>query len=394
MLFKLIADRTIKGRIYPALAKHQARPYTPSWREFGQHWPYTIPLRLQEYCSQHNVSLDIELIDNIAGQLAWYPIGLGFFDFDIDYISLLPQTIFTAVQDQRCKLLFYYHEGDNPKLIKSRLDRLLSNHGLPSNSYIFVSANSAADGLDKFVTFHDFELWYYQRNLVNQPCVINTAPRQRDFTCLSRLHKWWRATVMADLHRHDVLSNSYWSYCQPAHGPDNDCPIEVDQISQLRYHRTQFLTNAPYYCDNMSDNERNNHSVMNIEFYTNAYCNIVLESQFDVDQSGGVFITEKTFKPIKHGQLFFIAGAAGSLQQLRNLGYCTFDSLLDNSYDLIGNSTQRWLALKNSIVETRPHLEKIFKAAQPELKHNQNLFVANKSQRLNRLIEKIYEKSC
>ncbi len=32
-----IADSIVKGRPYPALARYQARPYTPSWREFGQH---------------------------------------------------------------------------------------------------------------------------------------------------------------------------------------------------------------------------------------------------------------------------------------------------------------------------------------------------------------------
>ena len=41
-----IADNIVKGSPYPALARHQARPYTPSWREFGQHWPHTTPAEL------------------------------------------------------------------------------------------------------------------------------------------------------------------------------------------------------------------------------------------------------------------------------------------------------------------------------------------------------------
>jgi hypothetical protein len=41
---------------------------------------------------------------------------------------------------------------------------------------------------------------------------------------------------------------------------------------------------------------------------------LCLETHFDADQSGGAFLTEKTFKPIKHGQMFFVAGPAGSLQ--------------------------------------------------------------------------------
>ncbi len=391
MVLNLIADRTIKGRIYPALSRHEARPYTPSWRQFGEHWPYTTPLRLQEYCTEHGMSINIYSIDEPYPDQTWYPVCLGFFDFGIDYFSLLPPTVFDAVQTQRIRVLFYYHEGDNPRRIKNRLDSLLEAHALPANSYVFVSANTAADSIPGFVTFHDFEFWYYQRNLASTPLTIHREARERDFTCLSRLHKWWRATAMADLHRSGVLNNSYWSYCEAASEADTDCPIEVDMISRLRYDRTRFLEQAPYFSDELSNADRNNHSIMESKYYSNAYCQIVLESQFDVDQSGGAFITEKTFKPIKHGQLFFVAGGAGSLQVLRDLGYSTFDTILDNSYDTVANHTQRWECLRDSIVAAQPRLPELFEAARPEIEHNQRLFVTNKYDRLNTLVRKINE---
>lgn len=391
LILNLIADQVRKGRIYPALTKHEARPYTQAWREFGQTWPYTVPLRLQEYCNQHGVEINIFNINDNFPADSFYPIGLGFFDFSIDYISLLPADVVDAITQQRLRILFYYHEGDNPRRIKQRLDQLLANHGMPQQCYVFVSANTAADNLDRFVYFNDFELWYFQRNIEVDAMPVHQQPRNKQFTCLSRLHKWWRATVLADLWRSDLLNNSYWSYCEAATGEDNDCPIEVDMIQRLRYDRTKFLEKAPYYCDELSDNDRNNHSVMEPKFYNDSYCQIVLESQFDVDQSGGAFITEKTFKPIKHGQLFFVAGAAGSLQTLRDLGYRTFDSVLDNRYDTISNHTQRWQALKESIVAARSNLPALFEAARADIEYNQQLFQANKSQRLNTLIEKIHE---
>ena len=95
MALTLIADRTLKGRIYPALAKHEARPYTQSWREFGAHWPYTIPLRLQEYCDHHDVKLNIVGLGDRWPADAFYPIGLGFFDFGIDYFDMLPGRVMT-----------------------------------------------------------------------------------------------------------------------------------------------------------------------------------------------------------------------------------------------------------------------------------------------------------
>lgn len=387
----LVADQVLKGRIYPALAQHQARPYTQAWREFGQHWPYTIPLRLQEYCNQHSVNINIYTINDELPAYTFYPIGIGFFDFGIDYFSLLSEPVRQAILDQRLRVLFYYHEGDNPQRIKQRLDSLARQNALPETCYIFVSSNTAAEQIPGFVVFNDFELWYYQRNIESPGLPIHFNARSKEFTCLNRLHKWWRATAMADLHRNGMLDNSYWSYCEPATGEDNDCPIEVDLIARLRYDRTKFLESAPYFCDSLADSDRNNHAVIVAEHYADSYCQIVLESQFDVDQSGGAFITEKTFKPIKHGQLFFVAGGAGSLQTLRDLGYRTFDHLLDNSYDNIHNPTQRWQRLTESISKARANLPELFAAAKDDLEHNQQLFQANKSQRLNTLIEKIHE---
>lgn len=388
MELNLIADQVIKGRMYPSMAQHQARPYTQAWREFGSHFPYTIPLRLQEYCDQHNVKLNIHHTHDKWPANAFYPVALGFFNFGIDYFTLLPARVFTAVYEGRVRVLFYYHEGDNPERIKQRLDQLAANVRLPQNCYVFVSANSAADSVPGFVYFNDFELWYYQRNLDQPALAVHALPREREFTVLNRLHKSWRATAMADLQRHNVLDNSYWSYCETGSvGADN--PIEINSVDGLSAATDKFLQNAPYVSDESDQHTRNDHSVTDAKYHVNSYCNIVMETHFDADQSGGVFLTEKTFKPIKHGQLFFIAGPAGSLQALRDLGYRTFDSVLDNTYDRIQDNTQRWLRLCEAIQQAQHRLADRFEAARADIEHNQQLFLANKADRLNTLFTKL-----
>jgi hypothetical protein len=392
MELNLIADCVTKGRIYPAFATHQARPYTQAWREFGLHFPFTIPLRLQEYCDHHGITINIHFMRKGLPDKTFYPVGLGFFDFGIDYFTLLPTEVFTAVFHRKIKVLFYYHEGDNPARIKQRLDQLANQARLPANCYVFVSANSAARDIPGFVYFNDFELWYYQRNLGQTPLPVHSDPREREFTVLNRLHKSWRATVMADLKRTGVLDDSYWSYCETGE-LDNNNPIEVDSFAQLRHDTQKFLAGAPYISDELDQNERNNHAVTEAKYHSNAYCNIVMETHFDADQSGGTFLTEKTFKPIKHGQMFFIAGPAGSLQALRDLGYRTFDSVLDNTYDRIADSTQRWAKLCDAIKQAQHRLPERFAAARADIEHNQQLFVQLKTQRLNNLIKDIHEQS-
>jgi hypothetical protein len=391
MSLNLIADQIVKGKIYPALARHQALPYTQAWREFGQHWPNTIPLRLQEYCDHHGVELKITDIDSEWPSDAFYPVGLGFFDFGIDYFELMPERIQARLFSGDVRVLFYYHEGDNPWHIKTRLDELCTKHNLRNDCYRFVSANTAARDLPNFVYFTDFELWYYQRNQASPALKIHTRPRERDFTVLNRLHKSWRAMAMTDLKSLDLLDNSYWSYCESGQFADAECPIEIDAIAGLRTATEEFLRSAPYISDELDHDQRNDHSTLVPKYHVNSYCNIVMETHFDADQSGGTFLTEKTFKPIKHGQMFFIAGPAGSLQVLRDLGYRVFDSVLDNSYDLETDHTQRWMALTRAIYFAQTELPRLFEQARSDIEHNQQLFQASKVGRLNTLIKEINE---
>lgn len=390
MELNLVAEQITKGRIYPALARHPGRPYTQSWREFEQHWPYTVPLRLQEYCDHHGIKLGLSLT-KAAMPNSWYPIGLGFFDFEIDYFSLLPASAIDQIRQHSLKILFYYHEGDNPERIKLRLDQLVQRHQLHQDCYCFVSANTAARKLPGFVYFNDFELWYWQRNCNVAAETIHTNARTYDFTALVRLHKTWRAIGMADLWQRGLLEHSQWSYCETG-AIGQDSPIEIDLLD-LRQHTEMFLQSVPHFTDSLTQQQRNNHSQHVGKHYSNSWCNIVFETHFDADASGGVFITEKTFKPIKHGQLFFIAGCANTLAELRAAGYAVFDSLLDTAYDSEPRHTQRWRLLSDSIAYAQPHLARLYKLARPSIEHNQKHFVSQKRQQLNKLLEHIHEKT-
>jgi hypothetical protein len=391
MALNLVVDKTVRGRIYPALARHRAEPYTQSWREFEQHWPNTVPFRPQEYCEYHGIPLNIYHISDAFPPDCFYPIGLGFFNFEIDYFELLPAQVFTELWHSHIRILFYYHEGDNPVKIKQRLDALVAQHQLPQHCYRFVSGNTAARDLEDFAYFADFELWYWHRNSAAQALPIHSEPREREFTALNRLHKSWRATIMADLLQHHVLDNSYWSYCETGTLVDEDNPIEIDSFRNLRTATELFLKSAPYFSDELDQASRNNPANLVSKYFDNSYCHIVIETHFDADQSDGTFLTEKTFKPIKHGQMFFVAGPPGSLQTLRDLGYRTFDHVLDNSYDLETNNTQRWRLLCQAIQQAQFDLPRLFDQARSDIEHNQRLFLELKTSRLNILLEHINE---
>ena len=397
-MFNFVVDRQIKGRAVPNLAQHAAEPYTEAWREFGQHYPYTVPVELINHCEEHSYPYRITLtteLSTVDKTNLVYPIQPGCFNFDIDYIKLIPNTVMAHIRAGTIRILFYYHEGDNPLGIKKRLDLLCEQNAIDKNSYIFVSGNTAADAIENSIHFCDHELLYYLRNKSHEKFFKTGALRRESrFLCLSRTHKWWRATVMSDLRRTGLLDGSLWSYNTLITVDDSyDAnPIEVDTLA-LKDDLKAFIDGGPYHCDDLDSTQHNDHSLHSDELFDSTYCSIILETHFDADGSGGAFLTEKTFKCLKHGHPFIVVGPAGSLAALRSLGYRTFDHGIDNSYDSIKDNTLRYLAVRQTIAqiaELSPEdMATWFHSCTADLVHNTELFCRTKWDRLNRLQERI-----
>jgi hypothetical protein len=196
---------------------------------------------------------------------------------------------------------------------------------------------------------------------------------------------------MADLHRQGLLKNSLWSY-GTEQTDDNflDNPIEIDRLPGLREYLPTFMSGTPYRCDDLDAQEHNTHHILVPEHFQNSYVQIVFETFFDVDQSHGTFLTEKVFKPIKHGQPFILVGPAGALEQLRQLGYKTFDNVIDPSYDKIINNTQRWMYITDLIKNLKhTDLKKLFEDCRKDVLHNQFYFISSKFNRLKLLQEQL-----
>jgi hypothetical protein len=374
---------------YPNLAQWSAEPYTPEWRNFDQQWPYSVPLRLLMYFRYNRIPYQMTTVDSATH--AWYPIAFGWFDFACDYISLIHPTVIERVKQHYIKILFYYHEGDNPRQIKERLDYLCEMHALPDNCYVFISANSAAEDLEQCIYFPDHEFFFRHLNRQQQPenCI---TPKIYDFTALSRTHKWWRASCFADLYYSKMLTNSLWSYNTSVLIDDNvnDNPIELDSIGGWRDRVESFFAAGPYMCDNYNTNQQNDHHIVNEDLYRLSNIHLVFETHFDADQSDGTFLTEKTYKAIKYGQPFVIVGPVGSLKQLRHDGYCTFDDIIDNTYDQIEDNTKRWISVKNTIAQLLEiGTDKIFNQCCAGILHNQKTFLDRQKDPLNTLKSKL-----
>jgi hypothetical protein len=90
---------------------------------------------------------------------------------------------------------------------------------------------------------------------------------------------------------------------------------------------------------------------INLAAFNSTRASIVSETEFS---SGNIVrITEKTIKPFCVGHPTLVAGNPRSLEFVRQIGFETFSSTFDESYDQIMNPVDRLFALTESALELR-----------------------------------------
>lgn len=86
--------------------------------------------------------------------------------------------------------------------------------------------------------------------------------------------------------------------------------------------------------------------------FNKSFLYVATETVFDYPNQ---FITEKIFKAFINRRPFIVVGPAGTLKQLRQLGFKTFDRIIDESYDNIIDPSERLLAVANIVANISKH---------------------------------------
>jgi hypothetical protein len=386
-MLNLVYDRTGSAGPYPNLA-----PWTDTrtgYSDIGDEYPFICPIRIFYYAADHGFPINISYINESLPPNAFYPIGISWFDFSLDFFGLMSEQVRSYLRSGKLRALFYYHEGDNPHHEKARLDQLCAEHNLPVDCYRFISGNTEADSIDNFVYFADHELFYWRNSVVwNDIPQIGCEPhlfkRNREFTLLSRVHKWWRSTIVSHLYNNQLLGNSYWSYGNVDIGDRyEDNPIQVHQFARLDTSMAEFLAAGPYKCDEQNATEHNSHWMFVPEHYADSYCHLVLETFFDADGSNGCFISEKVFKPIRHGQPFVVFGTPHTLKTLRKLGYRTYDYAIDNSYDEVEDNTERFKLCVEAVKKIKNlDMHAWYMSMWEDMQYNRQLYLSSLDKKL------------
>lgn len=126
-------------------------------------------------------------------------------------------------------------------------------------------------------------------------------------------------------------------------------------------------------------------SITPISIYQKSAYSIITETNADNTFS---FFTEKTAKPMLGKRLFITFNGQYFLRNLREVGFKTFDGIIDESYDKEPNDQKRWQrALEVAIWLSRKDQSEIFKKIAPITEHNFQMINTNWNQEINNIIQ-------
>lgn len=271
-----------------------------------------------------------------------------------DFHCRIPDDILQDIRENRCKLVFDYSSEMNDALVPSLIIlELIHNtakyYSLSKNHIMLCTGNvkSVKYHSDFYISISNFYfnmievdqlLIDQQRNLIQ-----SKTPRNNKCLCLMRKPRPHRISFAQSLYRNKLLVGNtvtmptVESYSRLFNNNNNF----MDTFKSNYDH--DFLNSLPWIAD--ADQLNVASSLLNTDaekqLYLDTTVNFIMESNVDFSSSHELDITEKTIKPIVALQPFILHGQQHSLLYLRQIGYKTFDSWWDESYDNISNSKIR-----------------------------------------------------
>jgi hypothetical protein len=132
----------------------------------------------------------------------------------------------------------------------------------------------------------------------------------------------------------DVLDQALWTNLDSAAGEIK----LLDPVYEFDFYKNNTNLDQTGYVKYALFNNDWGEIYLNPRPYLDTYFSLISETVFDYPYS---FRTEKIWKPIAVGHPFVVAANAGYYRDLHQLGFRTFDHVIDESFDKIDNNQDR-----------------------------------------------------
>jgi hypothetical protein len=269
----------------------------------------------------------------------------------------IPSRVIKAAKSKKIRILILsIVEGDN--FTSDAFDGFAHLHntvrllGLPKYSVLIVSGNLNANQQyldwcrvnlkEPYIEFQEGVEWDGKMSHPpTSPVVIKDY--SLPFNSLNRAHRSHRTEhlyFLAENKLTGLVSGGAWFATHTIDTP-------VYQTVEYNHYKILLTANYPKTIDVKDLVNQVPNLINNLEIYENSQLTIVTESHFN--QTGGLFITEKTFRPLLVGHPFMVLGQKGTLEKLRSWGFQTDFDGIDQSYDLIEDDRERFLQFHRAL---------------------------------------------
>lgn len=266
------------------------------------------------------------------------------------------------------------HFGIKHDVLSKRI--LLIGGGDMSPEYPYLS-------YDLFLTkFHDFQENIKAGQRIQE--IFSNKSKPHTFLFFNGRERPHRKYLVERFDSMGLLDHALWSYLSPVPATNKHFNLFQDGIDLMTRTRKVKLLDRGYEIDRYTNNQVTNFDTyvkkelfdnewgeiyVNADAYIDTYFSLVTETVCDYPYS---FRTEKIVKPLGMGHPFVVAANRGYYRDLRNLGFRTFDKLIDESFDGLDSSQDRMDRIVDVVQHLcRSDLSQFLTSAEEICKYNQ-----------------------
>jgi hypothetical protein len=289
------------------------------------------------------------------------------------YAHSYQQDYYTIIHDK----LSYY------KINPSSIHYVTSNLYEPKIYNKWCSDNNITDK----IVIHSYNFFakaaqhysFFQENsedsasiTVDEHLKFKTANNIKTFSNLNRVIRTHRIGLLYMLNYYNLLDNSHTSFAN------------FDKS-----HRVPYSKHAAWTQGNIKNTRKklpltldvtdfNVNQAQNFfkETYLNTWYSVITETFFQDYFKYSMFFSEKIFKPMRARHPFVLVGQPYALDELKKIGFKTFNEFWDESYDVCRNPTDRLEKICELIAQLNKLSKKewidLYKRMEPVLEHNYN----------------------
>jgi len=269
----------------------------------------------------------------------------------------IPSKVIKAAKSKKIRILILSTvEGDNFSYDAfdgfAHLHNTVRLLGLPKYSVLIISGNLNANQQyldwckvnlkEPYIEFQEGVEW--DGKMSHPPSApVFIKDYSLPFNSLNRAHRSHRTEhlyFLAENKLSGLVSGGAWFSTHTIDPP-------VYQTVEYNHYKTVLTANYPKTVDVKDLVNQVPNLINNLEIYENSQVTVVTESHFN--QTGGLFITEKTFRPLLVGHPFMVLGQKGTLKKLKSWGFQTDFDGIDQSYDLIEDDSERFLQFHQAL---------------------------------------------